>query len=161
MDIQKLSVNVKLDMRGLTCPAPLVGAKRVLDDLETGQIFLLISDCPGTKDDLFAWAKQTHNDILKTETMPDGGTGYYIMKGKSAKLKANVILDMRGVHCPGPIVEAKRLLNGMSSGATLKLISNCPGTLSDIVNWASMTGVQITNTIEVGTGEYEFYLQKG
>jgi TusA-related sulfurtransferase len=161
MDTQNLHANITLNMRGLTCPAPLLGAKRVVDDLEKEQILLLISDCPGTKDDLFAWAKQTHNEVLKTEAMPDGGTGYYILKGKGAKLKANVILDMRGVVCPGPIVEAKKLLNGMSPGTTLKLISNCPGTLSDIVNWASMTGVQITNTIEIGAGEHEFYLQKG
>jgi TusA-related sulfurtransferase len=98
---------------------------------------------------------------LKTEAMPDGGTGYYILKGKGAEKKANVILDIRGVHCPGPIVEAKKLLNGMNSGEILKLVSNCPGIRSDIVGWASMTHVKIIGTIEVAAGEYEFFLQKG
>jgi TusA-related sulfurtransferase len=161
MSTQNLHANVKLDMRGLTCPAPLLGAKRVVDDLKNEQILLLISDCPGTKDDLFAWAAQTHNDVLKTEAMPDGGTGYYIMKGKGAEKKANVILDIRGVHCPGPIVEAKKLLNGMNSGEILKLVSNCPGIRSDIVGWANMTHVNIISTNEVAAGEYEFFLQKG
>ena len=64
-------VNVVLDMKGLSCPRPLVGAKRMVDELSTGQVLLLVSDCPGTKDDLFAWAKQTGNQILKTEKMPD------------------------------------------------------------------------------------------
>ena len=84
MSTKDLHANVTLDMRGLTCPAPLLGAKRVVDDLKNEQIMLLISDCPGTKDDLFSWAEQTHNKVLKTEAMPDGGTGYYVMKGKGA-----------------------------------------------------------------------------
>lgn len=161
MSTQNLHANVKLDLRGLTCPAPLLGAKRVVDDLKNEQILLLISDCPGTKDDLFAWAEQTHNDVLKTEAMPDGGTGYYIMKGKGVAQKANVILDIRGVLCPGPIVEAKKLLNAMNSGEILKLVSNCPGIRSDIVGWANMTGIKIISTVETAAGEYEFYLQKG
>jgi len=161
MSSKNLHPDVKLDLRGLTCPAPLLGAKRVVDDLKNQQILLLISDCPGTKDDLFAWAEQTHNDVLKTEAMPEGGTGYYIMKGKGAGHKANVILDIRGVHCPGPIVEAKKLLNGMNSGEILKLVSNCPGIRSDIVGWADMTHVKILSTVEVADGEYEFFLQKG
>jgi len=161
MNTQNLHANIKLDMRGLTCPAPLIGAKRVVDDLKSEQVLLLISDCPGTKDDLFSWAEQTHNDVLKTEAMPDGGTGYYIMKGKGTTLKANVILDIRGVLCPGPIVEAKKLLNGMNTGETLKLVSNCPGIRSDIVGWANMTHVKIIGTVEVAAGEYEFFIQKG
>jgi len=160
MSTQNLHINVTLDMRGLTCPAPLLGAKRVVDDLKKDEVLLLISDCPGTKDDLFAWAEQTRNNVLKTEAMPDGGTGYYIAKGKGTELKANVILDIRGVLCPGPIVEAKKLLNGMNSGEILKLVSNCPGIRSDIVGWAGMTGVTIINTTEVAAGEYEFFLMK-
>ena len=161
MSTEKMHPNVKLDLRGLTCPAPLLGAKRVVDDLKKEQILLLISDCPGTKDDLFAWADQTHNKVLKTEAMPDGGTGYYVMKGKQEAHKANVILDIRGVHCPGPIVEAKKLLNGMKAGEILKLVSNCPGIRSDIVGWADTTGIRIISTVEAGPGEFEFFLQKG
>ncbi len=160
MNTQELHANVKLDLRGLTCPAPLLGAKRVVNDLKNEQRLLLLSDCPGTRDDLFAWAAQTRNQVVKTEALPDGGTGYYIKKGKSEAHSANVILDIRGAVCPGPIVEAKKLLNGMNSGEVLKLISNCPGIRSDIVGWAEQTGVRMLDTIEVAAGEYEFFLQK-
>ena len=160
MNTQDMQTNIKLDMRGLSCPAPLLGAKRVVDDLKADQILLLMSDCPGTKDDLFAWAKQTHNNVLKIEAMPDGGTGYYIAKGQGAMHTAHVILDIRGVLCPGPIVEAKKLLNGMNSGEILKLVSNCPGISSDIVGWAEMTHVDILDKIEVSAGEFEFYIRK-
>ncbi len=154
------SENIKLDMRGLSCPAPLLGAKRVVDDLKVDQILLLISDCPGTKDDLFAWANQTHNNVVKTVAMPDGGTGYYIKKGQGAVHQVHVLLDIRGVLCPGPIVEAKKLLNGMNPGEILKLASNCPGIRSDIQGWADMTGVKIIDTVEMSAGEYEFFIQK-
>ena len=160
MNTQELHANVKLDLRGLTCPAPLLGAKRVVNDLKQGQILLLLSDCPGTRDDLFSWAEQTHNQVVRTEAMTDGGTGYYILKGKGETCPANVILDIRGVVCPGPIVEAKKLLNGMNTGEVLKLVSNCPGIKSDIIGWSDQTGVKIIESVEVAAGEFEFYLQK-
>ena len=153
--------NVTLDMKGLSCPAPLLGAKRIVDDLESGQVMLLISDCPGTKDDLYAWAKQTGNAVLQAEKMPEGGTGYFIQKGHGAERKANIVLDIRGVACPGPIVEAKKLLNGMKTGEILKLVSNCPGIKSDIVGWAAATHMQLDETVEIASGEFEFYIVKG
>ena len=155
------TANVVLDLKGLTCPGPLLGAKRMVDDLESGQILLLVSDCPGTEGDLFAWARQTGNQVLKTEKHADGGTGYYIQKGKASVHKAAVLLDIRGVSCPGPIVEAKTLLNGMKSVEVLQLISNCPGNHSDITGWGEATGMKILDTVEIAAGEYEFYIQKG
>ena len=155
-------VNVVLDMKGLSCPRPLIGAKRMVDELGAGQVLLLISDCPGTQDDLFAWSKHTGNRILKTESMPDGGTGYHIQKGDSAKHPAaSVTLDMCGAVCPGPIVEAKKLLNGMRAGEILKLISDCPGVQSDIEGWAAATGMTLLENIEVSAGMHEFYIRKG
>lgn len=160
MTSKDLHANVTLDMRGLSCPAPLVGAKRVVSDLAKEQILLLKSDCPGTRDDLFAWAEQTANQVVRTESLPDGGTGYYIMKGKGESHTPNVLLDIRGVVCPGPIVEAKKLLNGMGSGEILKLVSNCPGIQSDIAGWAEMTGIKLLDSVETSPGEHAFYLQK-
>lgn len=155
------NVNVVLDMKGLSCPRPLIGAKRMVDELAEGQVLLLVSDCPGTPDDLFAWAKQTGNQILKTEKMPDGGTGYHIQKGHAKVHKANVTLDICGAVCPGPIVEAKKLLNGMQNGEVLKLVSDCPGVQSDITGWASATGMTLLETVEAAAGVHEFYIRKG
>ena len=58
---------VTLDMRGTSCPAPLLGAKKLVDDLKQGQVLKLLSDCPGTHDDLIAWAKFTDNHVARTE----------------------------------------------------------------------------------------------
>ena len=160
MNTQATHAHVVLDMKGLTCPAPLLGAKKIVDDLKEEQIMLLISDCPGTQDDLIAWAKQTGNQVLKAEHMAGGGTGYYIKKGKGKAHNVSVLLDIRGVSCPGPIVEAKKLLNGMKAGEILKLVSNCPGIQTDITGWIAATGFTLLDTVKVGAEEYEFYIQK-
>jgi TusA-related sulfurtransferase len=154
--------NVTLDMRGSRCPAPLLGAKRIVDDLAPGERMMLLSDCPGTHDDLIAWARQTGHRVVRTERRPDGGSAYWIERGGGTRRRpaVNVELDLRGAVCPGPIVEAKRLLNGMGRGETLKLVSNCPGIAADIDGWTKATGLRLRAVDEVGAGVYEFYIEK-
>lgn len=153
--------NAMVDLTGLTCPGPVLGAKSILEGLREGQVLLLLSDCPGTRDDLFAWARQTGNEVIHTESRADGGTAYYLRKGRSGPVAAHVRLDLRGVVCPGPIVEAKQLLKGMRSGEVLKLVSDCAGVREDIVGWASLTGVEIVAIRESEAGVLEFFLRKG
>ena len=152
--------NASLDLRGLSCPGPLLGAKKIIDEIQAGQVLLLISDCPGTRDDLFSWVKYTDNELIRTVALPEGGQGYYIRKGKSKRLTPNAVLDMRGISCPGPIVEAKKLINGLQPGEVLKLISNCPGIKSDIAGWIDATGLKLLDTIEISPGAYEFFIAK-
>ena len=57
---------VTIDLSGLPCPAPLLGAKKIIDDLQAGQTMLLLSDCPGSSDDLHAWCKFTGNEMLSS-----------------------------------------------------------------------------------------------
>jgi len=159
-DDSGVSADLTLDLRGLSCPGPLVGAKRLMDDMKPGQILLLLSDCPGTPDDLFAWVKYTDNHIARTERRPDGSQGFYIRKGRTREVVANVTLDLRGTVCPGPIVEAKKLLNGMRTGETLKLVSNCPGISADVADWVKATGLWLLASEETGPGEFEFYIGK-
>jgi TusA-related sulfurtransferase len=151
-----------LDLKGLTCPGPLLAAKRMVDSLEENQVLLLVSDCPGTHADLLSWTRQTGNRLLRTEKNPAGGMGYYIQKGSWSHVpEPNATLDMRGVTCPGPIVEAKKLLGGMREGETLKLVSNCPGVRDDIGGWASAAGMTLLDTVESAAGEYAFFIRKG
>jgi TusA-related sulfurtransferase len=70
------------------------------------------------------------------------------------------VLDIRGVACPGPIVEAKKLLNGMHAGEVLRLMSNCPGISADIKGWTHATGLVLVDSIETAPGEYDFYIRK-
>lgn len=156
----EIKPNATLDLKGLSCPGPLLGAKKIIDDLQAGQILLLISDCPGTRDDLFSWTKYTDSEVIRTETMAEGGLGFYIRKGKSKHRSPNAVLDMRGISCPGPIIEAKKLINGLQAGEILKLVSNCPGIRSDIAGWTGATGLKLLDTVETAPNEYEFYIGK-
>lgn len=152
---------VTLDMSGLSCPAPLIGAKKIVDDMEPGQSLLLVSDCPGTSDDLFAWARHTRNDVSVRDKMADGRTAYLITRGSGAALpKPNVTVDVRGVSCPGPILEAKKMLDDMRSGEILLLVSNCPGTPADVDAWVKNTALELLSRVEIARGSFEFYLRK-
>jgi TusA-related sulfurtransferase len=152
---------VRLDMTGQSCPLPLLGAKKILDDLPDGQQMVLISDCPGTGDDLRVWADQTGHQLLNIEHLDGRRVAYTIRRGRAAaRTNGNVVLDLRGVACPGPIVEAHRLLKGMQTGEVLVLISNCPGTPDDIAAWTSSGNVRLIDRYQSAPGEFEFYLRK-
>lgn len=153
---------VTLDVSGLPCPAPLLGAKKLIDDLQPGQTLRLISDCPGTADDLFSWAKVTGNVVLGSEKLADRKTAYLIQRAGSASATpiAHVTLDMRGVSCPGPIVEAKKLLDGMKAGEVLQLVSDCPGSADDVTSWAKAGAAELMFSHESGRGINEFYLRR-
>ena len=71
---------VTLDVCGLPCPAPLLGAKKLIDDLQPGQTLRLISDCPGTADDLFSWAKAGAADLVFSHESGRGVHEFYLKK---------------------------------------------------------------------------------
>lgn len=153
---------VTIDLSGLPCPAPLLGAKKIIDDLQAGQSLLLISDCPGTADDLHAWCKFTGNEMASSVRQADGKSAYTLRKagGASTTPIAHVTLDMRGVSCPGPIVEAKKLLDGMKPNEVLQLVSDCPGSMDDIEAWSRAAAVELLASLPVARNAYEFYLRK-
>ncbi|RPH67783.1 MAG: sulfurtransferase TusA family protein [Burkholderiales bacterium] len=151
---------VTLDLSGVSCPGPIIGAKKIVMELAQGEVMLLISDCPATSDELHTWAERTGNQVVRTERLDSGATGYYVRRGRRSELAANVSLDMRGSVCPGPILEAKKVLNGMSPGELLKLVSNCPGSRADVEDWARVMGHRLEDVVESGTHEWEFYIRR-
>jgi TusA-related sulfurtransferase len=146
-------------MTGLACPLPLLGAKKMLDDLPDGQHLVLISDCPGTGDDLRAWASETGHEVIDTERINGRRVAYTIRRRPNEAPGRNVVLDLRGASCPGPIVEARRLLRAMQPGEVLVLITNCPGAPQDVDVWTADGAVQLVDRFEPAPGEFEFYLR--
>jgi TusA-related sulfurtransferase len=131
----------------------------MLDDLPDGQSLLLISDCPGTGDDLAAWAAQTGHEVIAMEKINGHRAAYTIRRRPTeSQHRGNVVLDLRGASCPGPIVEARRLLRAMEPGEILVLISNCPGAPADVDAWAAEGAVRLIDRFERSPGEFEFYL---
>ena len=68
-------------------------------------------------------------------------------------------LDARGLNCPLPILRAKKTLNEMSAGQTLKIIATDPGSVKDFQAFAKQTGNELLESNEAG-GEYTFLLKK-
>ncbi|BCB27409.1 hypothetical protein SKTS_22950 [Sulfurimicrobium lacus] len=153
--------NIVVDMTGLVCPHPLLGAKRVLDDMKTGEVLLLKSNCPGTRDDLFSWAKATGNEVVRSEKSTEGVTEYYVRKGKKAALMPHVTLDVTGMVCPGPVIEARRFFNTMVQGQIMKLVSTCSSTRDEVGTWCAATGNVLLDTLETGPGVWTFFIRKG
>lgn len=152
--------HVTLDMKGAACPGPMLGARRVLDDLLPGEVLLLVSDCPATRDDLHAWPRYADVEILKSEKRARGVTAYYIRKGGGHRVSPNAVLDMRGATCPGPVLEAKKLLKRLKPGQVLQLVSDCPGIRADVRSWVKATGLELADARERAPGEYEFHIRR-
>ena len=69
-------------------------------------------------------------------------------------------LDMRGVACPGPIIEAKRLLQRMGGGAILQLVTDCTAAIDDVPAWGDAAAIDLLYQREMAGGAHEFYLRK-
>ena len=68
-------------------------------------------------------------------------------------------LDTSGLNCPLPIIKAKKEINGMDAGQTLKIISTDPGAVKDFESFATQTGNELLNT-EEKDNKFYFLLKK-
>ncbi len=65
-------------------------------------------------------------------------------------IKANVLLDAKGLACPMPIVKTKKAMNGLESGQVLEVQATDKGSKADIKAWAESTGHHYLGTVEEG-----------
>jgi len=65
------TVDIELDLCGLTCPLPLLKAKQSLNKLASGQVVKVIATDPGSERDFHVFAEQSGNQILKFEKDDD------------------------------------------------------------------------------------------
>jgi tRNA 2-thiouridine synthesizing protein A len=70
----------ELDARGLNCPLPILRTKKALTDMTSGQVLKIMATDPGSVKDFQAFARQTGNDLLSSETV--GKEFTFLMKKK-------------------------------------------------------------------------------
>ncbi|WP_185182602.1 sulfurtransferase TusA family protein [Mycoavidus sp. B2-EB] len=58
----------EVDARGLTCPLPILRAKKALAEMQSGQILKVLVTDPGAPRDFAAFAKQTGNQMIEVST---------------------------------------------------------------------------------------------
>ena len=73
------NVDKELDVKGLTCPMPLLKAKKTLNDMEAGAVLRVLATDPGSLRDFEVFARQSGNKLLDS-TNRDGVYCYYLRK---------------------------------------------------------------------------------
>jgi tRNA 2-thiouridine synthesizing protein A len=68
-------------------------------------------------------------------------------------------LDVRGLHCPQPILRTRASLEEMKSGKVLQVIATDPGSVRDIKTFCDQTDNTLLSSSKVA-GEYIFLIQK-
>ncbi|UOR12090.1 sulfurtransferase TusA family protein [Halobacillus amylolyticus] len=74
-------------------------------------------------------------------------------------IKANHVLDAKGLACPMPIVKTKKTLNDLEPGQVIEVQATDKGSTADIQAWAKSTGEQYLGTVEEGD-VLKHYLRK-
>ena len=69
-----------LDARGLTCPMPLLKAKKALNELPADALLRVLATDPGSVRDFDVFSRQSGNELL--ESGQDGDTYSYLLRKK-------------------------------------------------------------------------------
>ncbi|WP_294637593.1 sulfurtransferase TusA family protein [uncultured Aquabacterium sp.] len=59
-----MAIAKELDTRGLTCPLPILKAKKALADMQSGDVLKVVATDPGSVRDFQAFARQTGNELV-------------------------------------------------------------------------------------------------
>lgn len=74
-------------------------------------------------------------------------------------IKADAILDVKGLLCPMPILKTKVEVDKLSSGKILEIIATDPAADPDIKAWAKNTGNKFLGS-EINGEVWKIYVQK-
>ncbi len=74
-------------------------------------------------------------------------------------MKADAVLDTKGMNCPMPVLKTKKAIDGLQSGQVLEVISTDQGSKSDIPALLKRLGHELLETKEEG-GAIEFFIKK-
>jgi TusA-related sulfurtransferase len=64
-----MEIHKELDTRGLNCPLPILKAKKMLSEMQSGEVLRVVSTDPGSTRDFQAFARQTGNELLEQHTV--------------------------------------------------------------------------------------------
>jgi len=70
-----------------------------------------------------------------------------------------LVVDARGVSCPGPILAAKKQIAAVSLGNVMEVLATDSGTLKDIPAWCRKMGHDFLGSFEEA-GSIHLFLRK-
>ncbi|MGM9926037.1 MAG: sulfurtransferase TusA family protein [Bacillus sp. (in: firmicutes)] len=75
-------------------------------------------------------------------------------------IKADQLLDAKGLACPMPIVRTKKAINNIEVGQVLEIHTTDKGSLADLTAWTKSTGHELLDSLE-DNGVFKFFVKKG
>jgi tRNA 2-thiouridine synthesizing protein A len=75
------TIAVTLDLKGLSCPMPIVKTAKAMRDLGPGDVLEAFATDPGSAPDFVAWCKATGNQLLE-HSEQDGVYRFAIRKSR-------------------------------------------------------------------------------
>jgi len=77
-----------------------------------------------------------------------------------AELKVvDVVLDVKGLTCPMPVLKTKKAIDGMGSGQTLEVLATDPASKGDIPAFLDRLGHELVEVSE-NEGVFSFLIRK-
>ena len=80
MEFNGIRPDATLDVKGLSCPMPLLKTKNAIAGLGSGQVLEVLGTDPGSKNDLPSWCSRVGHDFLGTKDEA-GFFRFFIKKG--------------------------------------------------------------------------------
>lgn len=74
--------------------------------------------------------------------------------------KIDEVLDVRGLHCPLPLLKAKQSLNKLAQGQVLKVIATDVGSVRDFKAFTDQSDHELLNSF-IGESEYTYLIRRG
>ncbi len=81
-DRMSITIATSLDLKGLSCPLPIIKTAKAMKELAPGQLLEAFATDPGSVSDFKAWAKVTGNPLV--EAGEDGGVYRFVLRKKEA-----------------------------------------------------------------------------
>ena len=75
------------------------------------------------------------------------------------RLKADRVVDARGMACPGPLLEAKKAVTSVPVGAVMEVLSSDEGTNNDLPMWAGKMRYDFLGVVE-DAGLWRLFVKK-
>lgn len=75
------------------------------------------------------------------------------------QIKADLVLDLKGLLCPLPIVKLSQAIKDLPIGAIIEGIATDPGVMADVPAWAKASGQELISIEQQGK-EYRFVIKK-
>ena len=77
----------------------------------------------------------------------------------SEAIKADKVLDLKGLPCPMPVVKISKGIKEVEVGQVVEAITTDPGALADFPAWARTSGNEILKT-EQSDSEIKFFVRR-